>query len=554
MAKRARKEDERSMDSLMDAMTNVVGVLLLILIVSSLTISNAVKKIVESLPEVSEEELQAMKVSRDKTLDNLQDLKRTHTTSKENELTEQEAQELIAELEEFEENNKDLADKTSDIEEWAAKVEEEEKKKEERDKLVLEADKKNRELAAILAQTPKPEVKEAKEITMPNPRMADPQSRALYVICKYGKLYFIGDPYEHALKIRDVIDQNFTDLVYTGKAIGFYTYHLKDPRPEDDKLVPIQEKVRLNRREKEALAAWDNMKLNMANREGAEIKETTVLKRVIGADDEAELNVAKFRYDMKKISDFFGDGKLGPKDFKYRVTKSGGDRIKMSLEPKEEGGWTPDQFMASNSVFEQLCKEAGLNRRTLIYYYVAPDSFEIYLQARSKSEEFRVPAGWSIFDGTTVSPRGKPVRESIRYNLDVLPDAEYMKLANALGPNMVEELNAEYAEFTDRVANSVPEELTEAPAKAAFIKTLTEERYAWNASRFQNMALDIYRTALAAQEASGETEIAIEFHPPEIPHIRIFSPSKPPSAPAPPPEEKPDNPEEPKYGTGLILD
>lgn len=544
------------MDSLMDAMTNVVGVLLLILIVSSLGITAAVKKVVENLPEVTQEELEAMKVSRDKTLKNLEDLQQTHQNLDKTIPTEDEAAKLIADLEEFEENNEDLADKTSDIEEWKAKVEEVEALKEERDKLVLEADKRDRELAAILAQTPEVEVKAAKEITMPNPRMADVESQALYCICKYGKLYFVGDPYQHALKIRDVIDQNFTDLVYTGKAIGSYTYAVKDTsKNENDYYESITEKVRLSRREKEALAAWDNLKLNVKNRTGVEIKETSVLNRIVGADDEAELAVHKFRYDLKKILDYFGDGKFGPKDFKYHIQKGAADRIRMAFEPREtEGGWTPDQFLAGNSEFEQLCKQASTNRRTLFYYYVAPDSFEVYLQARAKSEQFRVPAGWSIWNGDKLSPLGKPFRQSIRYNLDVIPDAEYMKLANAVGPNMVEQLNLEYAEFTERVSSSVPEDITEPAAQKAFIDTLTKERMEWNASRFQNYTLDIYRTALAAQEASGETEVALEIRPPEIPLIRVFTPSKPPSAPAPPPKPKPDKELPPKYGTGLILD
>jgi len=71
MARRPRADEERSMDSLMDALTNVVGILLLILIISSLGISAAVKKVVENLPEVSKEELEAMRVSRDRTLKNL---------------------------------------------------------------------------------------------------------------------------------------------------------------------------------------------------------------------------------------------------------------------------------------------------------------------------------------------------------------------------------------------------------------------------------------------------------------------------------------------------
>ena len=50
---RRKAEEERSMDSLMDALTNVVGILLLILIVSSLMITSAVKVIVENLPAES---------------------------------------------------------------------------------------------------------------------------------------------------------------------------------------------------------------------------------------------------------------------------------------------------------------------------------------------------------------------------------------------------------------------------------------------------------------------------------------------------------------------
>ena len=230
MARRPRADEERSMDSLMDALTNVVGILLLILIISSLGISAAVKKVVENLPEVSQEELEAMRVSRDKTLKNLQELEQTHTNTLKNLPTEEQATQLVAELEDFEKNNEELADKTSDIAEWQAKVDQELAAKTENDTKVQTADARNRELAAMLATIPEVEVAQAKEVLMPNPRVADKESRALYLVCKFGKLYYIGDPYEHALKIRDVIEQNFTDLAYTGKAIGSYTYEVKGTR------------------------------------------------------------------------------------------------------------------------------------------------------------------------------------------------------------------------------------------------------------------------------------------------------------------------------------
>lgn len=545
------------MDALMDALTNVVGILLLILIVSSLGISAAVKKVVENLPEVTQEELEAMRVSRDKTLKNLQELEQTHNNTLENLPTEEEARILAAELEDFEKDNSDLAEKTSDIEEWMKKVEEEETKKEEFSDKVSVADTRNRELAAILAQTPEVEVKEAKIVSMPNPRVADKESSAFYLICKFNKLYFVGDPYDHTLKIRDVIDQNFTDLAYTGKAVGSYTYTLKGTRRNDrDQLEPITEKYRLSRREREALAAWDQLKPIWKNAAGVEAKEASILGRIFGGNDEAELPVSKFRYDMKKITAFFGDGKLGPKDFKYHVVPGNQDRIKLALEPKPEGGWTPEQFMAPGSEFEQYCKQAMNSRRVLFYYYVAPDSFDTYLQARAKSEESRVPAGWTVWNSDRVEPRAMPARETYRYNLDSIPDADYMKIANAVGPNMITELNNEAKEFNQRVAASVPEDVKEPAARTKFIDDLTKERNQWNATRFQPYVIDIYRTALAAAEASGEKELSYEITPPEIPGIRIFTPSSPPSKPTPPPEPRKPAPEKPAPtgGNTLILD
>ncbi|MDA8908539.1 MAG: hypothetical protein P1U81_03710 [Verrucomicrobiales bacterium] len=556
MARRRRGDEERSMDALMDALTNVVGILLLILIVSSLGISAAVKKVVENLPEVSQEELEAMRISRDKTLKNLQELQQTHNTTIDNLPTEEEAKALVAELEDFEQENSDLAEKTSDIEEWMAKVEEEKTKQEEFTEKVSVADTRNRELAAILAQTPEVEVKEAKDVAMPNPRVADKESSAFYLICKFDRLYFIGDPYEHAFRIRDVIDQNFADLVYTGNAIGSYTYQIKDTsRNDSGALEPHLEKYRLSRREREALSAWDQLKPVWKNREGVESKEASLLTRIFGADEEAELAVSKFRFDMAKITNFFGDGKFGPADFKYHVLPGGGDRIKLALEPKPEGGWTVDQFLAAGSQFEQYCKQAATSRRVLFYYYVAPDSFDTYLQARAKSEEFRVPAGWTVWDQDKVEPRAVPTRETTRYNLDVLPDDAYMKVANAVGPNMVAELNKEAAEFTARIEASVPEEVKDPAARTKFITDLTKERNDWNASRFQSYVLSIFQTALAAEEAGGEVVASLEIHPPEIPGIRIFQPSRPPSKPTPPPDptKKPEPPK-PPTGNTLILD
>jgi hypothetical protein len=101
MARARRGAEERSMDSLMDAMTNVVGILLLIIIISSLQISNVVRKIVENLPEVTPEQLEQMKVSIENTRENLDLLQQTRLDLVEAEKSDEDSKQLAVELEDF---------------------------------------------------------------------------------------------------------------------------------------------------------------------------------------------------------------------------------------------------------------------------------------------------------------------------------------------------------------------------------------------------------------------------------------------------------------------
>ena len=557
MARRRRADDDRGMDSLMDALTNVVGILLLILIVSSLGISAAVKKVVENLPEVTEEELEAMKVSRDKTLKNLQELQITKQNTEDNLPTEEEKAVITAEIDEIEKNNKDLADKTADIEEWKRKVDEEEEKKIENDENVKVADLRNQELSAILAQTPKVEVKVAKEVLMPNPRLADDNARALYIVLKSNKLYFVGDPYEHALKIRDVIDQNFSDLAYDGKAFGSYTYSLKGMKKTDwGSYAALTEDFNLTRTAEKELTAWSVINTKFMTQAGEMQDDRSVLKRMFGNDNRKEFQVHKFRFDMKKLTTFFGDGKFGPKDFKYFISKGGGDKVKFSLGPREEGGWTPEQFLAPGSEFETFCKSAAINRGTLFYYYVAPDSFDAYLQARAKSESFRIPAGWTIWAGEKFEPKAIPARETIRYDLETLPASEYRKLADLAGPFLVAEVNKLTSNFENQLIESVPEDLPEGQ-KADFLKRLREERLEFITRSAQGYAIAPFNTALAVSKVRGDEEVRLEIRPPEIPHIRVFQPANLPAAPKPKPDPNKKPPPTKKPSTGgnqLILD
>jgi len=89
-------------------------------------------------------------------------------------------------------------------------------------------------------------------------------------------------------------------------------------------------------------------------------KESNMLEILFSNSNEGEFPVYRWRYDLSKINAFFGDGKLGPQDFKYHVKQHASDdekdRLTFGLEPRAEGGWTTDEFLAPNSPFETLCK------------------------------------------------------------------------------------------------------------------------------------------------------------------------------------------------------
>lgn len=568
MARVRKAEEERSMDSLMDAMTNVVGFLLLILIVSSIGISEAVRKVVSSIQPVSEQELQILKSTRESTLENLKKLRELQTSLDAKKQSEADAQNLILELAEFEKNNQDLLSKTSDIESWRQKVEQEEAKKKTNEEEIKVVSTELANLKAALDQAPKPEVKAAKVVKMPNPRLAPDQAVAYYLVCTGKKVYFVGDPYDHVFRVRDVLDQNFPSLAQNNpQGLGSYTFTLLGTKQNEARtgFAPLDETIRVTNRMEKDYAAWRSLKFVSLQRAGADpnftytqLPERTLWTWLFGNEDRRDFSVQKMRLDEAKVKAYFGDGAKGPADFKYFVERSGtSDRLKLSLGFKPEGGWDGPRIAAANSEFQQYCKQASVNRGSLFYYYVAPDSFEIYLQAREISESFAIPAGWTTWKGERLELKAMSTRQTVRFNLATIPVAEYRKIADTAGPALAATLTQEVTKLAENVAAAVPAEITAPAEKQQFIDKLTAERKTWIYSSLQPWTRQIFEAALAATEVTGEKEIQVDVHPPEIPHIRIFVGQKPPARPTPPPDPnapKKKAPPAPGATTKLILD
>ncbi|MDF1752719.1 MAG: hypothetical protein P1U89_08110 [Verrucomicrobiales bacterium] len=556
MARRPRQEEERSMDSLMDAMTNVVGILLLILIVSSLGITAAVKEIMENMPEISEEQLEAMRTSRKKTLDNLEDLRATQANVQQNALKPDEAQQLALALEKFEKENEDLASKTSDLDELLAKSRELEPLKEEKQERNTVAVKELNDLQAALAAKPMVEAPPAREITLPDPRPADPEAYVYYVACKYGKLYVVGEPYELMIKMRDALDKNYTTLAYKDAEFGNYTHTLYSTKLDDnDRKLPFMADFQARtRKDKEALGYMQAVTVKtLSDTSGRTMFEWLLGKSEEQQEAKKEFPVRKLRLDPNKVKSFFASTN-GKGEFDFIPSYGGDGAIKVTLKPNPEKGMTEEHFLKGGSEFVNLIKKAGVNRRVILMFIVSSDSFDTYLKARDYTTSQRIPAGWILSDGENLPdllPNKR--RESIPMDLAGLPAGDYLKLVQFAGAKIAPKINAVVESFdADLASIKVPEEM-KGEQITEFQTGLKAYRAEWVNGLFTDIRA-MYQTPLAAAEMKKVEDVALSVHPPYIPHVRIFNKrGAPPTAPKPP-RKPPSNTRGPTGPKPLILD
>lgn len=188
MAKRKpHEEQELPFVALMDTMTNVVGVLIIVLVMVGISIASAVKKILSDLPPVTPEEYQKMlqvvkelppppadpkkieedkKIAEQKLKKAIEDLKTIDTTSLESQMK-------FMDLESF---NKKLADARKQRETQKVEV----------DKLIAEVER----LKALLDQTPVYKPDPPTYIRLPNPRpFPEKPNETRVLVAKQGVLF-----------------------------------------------------------------------------------------------------------------------------------------------------------------------------------------------------------------------------------------------------------------------------------------------------------------------------------------------------------------------------
>jgi len=185
-----KKEASGSLDSLLDTMTNVVGILVILLAVTQMGVAQALERIRTNLPDISPEQLaQAQKEVRE-LAEILKQLQQTASKPEEvaplSPLELKKLKEQIAKLQKYLDENplpKIDVEKTKKL---LAQLKDKLQKLEKQ--IELSQDELAR-LKAMLEKTPKQFGPPAKIIRLPDPRQAPKKAKPIYVLCVDNRIY-----------------------------------------------------------------------------------------------------------------------------------------------------------------------------------------------------------------------------------------------------------------------------------------------------------------------------------------------------------------------------
>lgn len=368
MAKRRQSNDGgMNLDSLLDTMTNVVGILIIVLIVTQLNVAAAVKRIFSEFPPVSEEQLAELRVKVEKEKEELAELQKTDPEKLKEE--KKELEEAVAEAiekrktakEELEGLKKtDTANKAELLKLEVAMKEAEAKGDEVKGK--------EGEVNLLLAEIAKlkAELDDTPIFTEPPPkvvRMPDPRSVPKGAVAK--TFYCIGDR-----------------VIYLP-------------------MVEFQEAMK----EKLEAAASDRL-----NPQWAKLVASKKTAKVNGRN--VETNV----YDPRQVMAYLKANPLENETMKVDFTvPETSNRGRLTLVFKENAGETAEQIAYAGSGFQRAVRTLK-SQNVYLWFIVMPDAFDSYLLARAYVDSNKVPAGW---EPGYPPAAGKPLTSTaVCYNME----------------------------------------------------------------------------------------------------------------------------------------
>jgi len=323
-------DDDGGLDSLLDTMTNVVGILVLVLIVTQMSVAEVVTRITTE-NKVDAETLAELKKLLAEKEDEKTDLESVLIDPLSID-AEQQLVELERKKELLERRRKLLQEKQEQKNEFAIKVQQDREMAEQNRKEMEDTETKRKELVSVvelslkrraelkakLDRTPKTEAPADIEVSIPDPRPPPQGAKQLKFLCKNERVYPI----------------------------------LEDPI-----------------------------------RETAEVKaQQLIARRRLDRDPVVGI-------DPKAFSEFWL--KLGDTDPYFEVTYSvSGNRwLRLNFVPREDKGATEVELKNPRSQFRRGMATIDPTK-AYARFFVAPDSFGVYVTARRLCQEMNLLAGW----------------------------------------------------------------------------------------------------------------------------------------------------------------
>jgi hypothetical protein len=333
MRKLKRDDDEDGgLDSLLDTMTNVVGILVLVLVMTQLGVSDAINEITAN-SDVTQEDVD---LAKEKLLSLAEDKEELEEQSKSLASFDLDAErERLKRLKEMLATRRKLkADQAKQSNEFALAIDRD-RKTAAKNKQEIEDTKKNRQalqaklekslkeratLQAALDKTPKRSAPApVKTVTIPNPRPAPPGARRVIFVCSGNRLYPMN------------VDR-------------------------------IRKEVELRSKQ-------------------------IIIRQRLNLDPKAGIDPDKFAKLYLKL-------KLASDDFfnvEFYIADKRWPRLK--LTPKEGRGADEKELRRGNSRIRKLLAQLD-PKKFYARFYVLPDSFDVYLTAREVLTQGGVLAGW----------------------------------------------------------------------------------------------------------------------------------------------------------------
>lgn len=324
----------------MDTMTNVVGVLIIVLVMIGISLANSVKKVLSELPEVSVVQLeQLLKKIADNTPK--EDPKKIDEELKK---LEQQIKKDAEDLKTMDLSAEKQNVKLMDLDDLQKQLDERKKqrnaKKDAVEKLLAEVDK----LKALLDTTPVYQPPPATIVRLPDPKEIPKDAVMHRFLVTGGRLYYLNDD-AFMKTVVDEIDKQQKNLIHS------------EVQMKDANGFPLMVKERG--------------------------KDVPRMKTIL---------------DQQKISDHFAKLRIANRDLKLElVVTPTSSRIPMRLTPNPVGGETTADVKNPASVYQRLIRKLKSEPGSVVWFYVFKDSVETYLAARDIADDVGVPVGWEIY-------------------------------------------------------------------------------------------------------------------------------------------------------------